>query len=1164
MVLAMALFTANWQMALGQGQRTTTGTEFMIAFMENLSNPTLEVFISGEPGTEILIDMPAESGATYSWIGKKTLGNEGYYQFKPLQGQVLNTGSGQSTKGVRIQSLSKDKEIAVFASNRISVSNDAALILPINSLGKEYVVASARGTNYSRKSEFAIVGVEDGETEIEIYTQVPAEGGAGLITPAHPENGGIPTIIRLKKGEVFQVQADVDLSGTIILGKENSVTGDDCQKFAVFGGNIFSLSCGPEQTINSKNKDAYASGGADHHFEQMKPVQSWGKDYVLVPFQQRTRDIVKVYAWQDSTVIFLDDNIEPLHEIKGGEDLGVAILNQGDYIPFYVNASEGGSSGKRKGTFIRANNPIQVAHHCVSKYCSGANPVASGDPYFIMENPVDQFLTKTRFAIFEGYSDMAYYLNVSFPLQDWGSVRYRAVGSSSWTYFPAANCYTVITPPGYDKYAFCYQNGLPPGAYEMESPTGQVGYISGYAGNFESFGYETGARMDPIYFNIGFIDPATNENISDTVRGDFHPDNSACPGKEMMFTIEDDQERYVYFTWDFGDGTTYTPTTNLGLHVEETDGDTVYHTYKDEGKYTIQISAAQDLSKCQAAVDVPPFDVALQSDKWSGPSPEGPLVVCPNATNRTYTIGEIPAEYETVFWEVLGAEQAWISEDSTTIGVDFGDVGYEGTEFVYIRIRGKDAGDYYTTDPDGQDPTDKMCWTYHDSIKVEIKRFAPEISVLGDGIICRTEISDEVFYESKFKDGGLDSVRFEWDVFLEDGTTLATEGLGGHYVLNRYVDLNQGDPGNIAGITMFNQRMGISWQPESWGKKFFIQTRPYFNPASGDCIDGDPSRQQEVFVYPDLTTAISLDFVSYPMAGQRDSHVNVRYEADALNFAGEERVDQPEVYIDRRLIDQFTGVALPGTEGEWARISPNTPFGAVEDAAIKPLSERYEYRIDYTDNCPDKPEQYYSEDFRTVFLEGFRAEDGGIENLKDGNFANLRWSLLGSWNGGTKEMEQELWRKVDNGDWEIIRTSTDLDAIYSLIPEVGEDGVFQSFKIKVILLEDGSVQKSVWSNEIKLDYIKVIYGTPIITPNGDGRNESLVIVNMNAHPVVGPKKIVIFNRWNQHVWDSEDYQQDWNGVNTKGERVPEGTYFYVVTDVSGGEVFKGAVTILWD
>lgn len=116
--------------------------------------------------------------------------------------------------------------------------------------------------------------------------------------------------------------------------------------------------------------------------------------------------------------------------------------------------------------------------------------------------------------------------------------------------------------------------------------------------------------------------------------------------------------------------------------------------------------------------------------------------------------------------------------------------------------------------------------------------------------------------------------------------------------------------------------------------------------------------------------------------------------------------------------------------------------------------------------------------------------------------------------------------------------------------------------------------------------VKPIYPNipDIITPNGDSFNEFLVIDDTgtppedNENPDSGDAKfgidadnekmlqdfyiqtsLIIFNRWGKKVYESENYQNDWNG-----EGLPDGVYFYVLkcTGFQSTDIFKGTVTIL--
>jgi gliding motility-associated-like protein len=70
-----------------------------------------------------------------------------------------------------------------------------------------------------------------------------------------------------------------------------------------------------------------------------------------------------------------------------------------------------------------------------------------------------------------------------------------------------------------------------------------------------------------------------------------------------------------------------------------------------------------------------------------------------------------------------------------------------------------------------------------------------------------------------------------------------------------------------------------------------------------------------------------------------------------------------------------------------------------------------------------------------------------------------------------------------------------------------------------------------------------------ITPNGDGKNESLVfrIIDKTSCPFNQEKSDVqIFNRWGDRVFHGEPYDNNWDGTGKNGEKLPVGVYYYVL------------------
>ncbi|CAM3475196.1 gliding motility-associated C-terminal domain-containing protein [Aquirufa ecclesiirivi] len=86
-------------------------------------------------------------------------------------------------------------------------------------------------------------------------------------------------------------------------------------------------------------------------------------------------------------------------------------------------------------------------------------------------------------------------------------------------------------------------------------------------------------------------------------------------------------------------------------------------------------------------------------------------------------------------------------------------------------------------------------------------------------------------------------------------------------------------------------------------------------------------------------------------------------------------------------------------------------------------------------------------------------------------------------------------------------------------------------------------------NKFRTENIETIGIIPQgITPNGDGKNDKLVIDG-----ILGLKnKLSIFNRWGNLVFEKENYTNDWGGEyltsesTSDGKLLPDGIYYYVI------------------
>lgn len=70
------------------------------------------------------------------------------------------------------------------------------------------------------------------------------------------------------------------------------------------------------------------------------------------------------------------------------------------------------------------------------------------------------------------------------------------------------------------------------------------------------------------------------------------------------------------------------------------------------------------------------------------------------------------------------------------------------------------------------------------------------------------------------------------------------------------------------------------------------------------------------------------------------------------------------------------------------------------------------------------------------------------------------------------------------------------------------------------------------------------------SPNSDGRNDEYEIRGIDAYP---DNELTVFNRWGSVVYNTTGYNNTWNGVSNQGNKLPDGTYF-VILSINGGEI----------
>lgn len=505
-------FAQNNSTALFAQNVSTEGKDFWLGFMENHETHQidLEIFISSTDTSSGIVEMPyynwSSSFTAYPGITAKVTVPTSY---------AMNKGSGSiSSKGIHITA---ENTVSVYALNKRYRSSDATVVLPSISLGRKYYAMAhmePNGGGPSLFSEILIVAISD-ETEIQIRPSVRTTNG---LTPGNPYK------IVLHEGQTYQLQSEFDLTGTLIetINAEQGA----CKSFALFGGNEWT-------------RIGQCNGAQDNLFEQMYPVNTWGKEFVSIPYKTRIGgDILKILASEDSTQISINNGTPK-------------IINAGNYISLLISDE----------AYIKSDKPISIGQFSRSQSCDGVE----ADPFFIMLSPIEQRLKSVTFNALDIHVVDRYYLNVIVPAE--GVERTFLDGSDISNLF--------YTHPYNRAYSYA-QIDIEEGNHTLECDKGFIANVYGY-GNIESFGYATGVSLQNLNLVIKSAEPGSDF----TSRKD-----STCMDDPIEFSVDGDSS-FTFFDWNFADG-------NFAS------GKVVTHSFSKTGFYPVKVTANTSQGACSS------------------------------------------------------------------------------------------------------------------------------------------------------------------------------------------------------------------------------------------------------------------------------------------------------------------------------------------------------------------------------------------------------------------------------------------------------------------------------------------------------------------------------------------------------------------------------------
>lgn len=498
--LCLLLFFVLGNGFFALAQLNTVGREFYIGFLQN-GRSLDSVNVQSEKAVLIITANEKSSGTIQTPLQTVSFelakGQRLIQEFDGMAEGLIHTESERvSQKFLHVISTGN---IAVHALNGRSYSTGGTVVLPVESLGLDYMVMSHHEKPFisnsslnhtTLESSMVIVGTA-ANTQVEIIPSVRTSTGV-------PANYSLKIV--LNEGESYQIKSDEDLTGTLVRVLNDNNT--NCKNVAVFAGNRMSSSgtCGTT---------------GDHFFQQTYPSKTWGNSFIHVPQKDRTSgEFVKVLALENGTRVAVNGVLK-------------TTLNAGKFIRLEF--------GKNEVASIETSKPSSVAVISKSGFCNEFFAASLGDPNFFSYSPNGQMIKEIQFStgiLFGRFNPkIDHFLNIIIPK-----------GASKKTLLNSQNISSQFKVVPGSNYEFA-QVQIPEGVNQLVNPEGFIAYAYG-SGQIESYGFVVGTGVESIQFETDTKYPF--EVIGEKV---------ACLDQLGTWEISPENKTYTEFTWSFGDNT---------------------------------------------------------------------------------------------------------------------------------------------------------------------------------------------------------------------------------------------------------------------------------------------------------------------------------------------------------------------------------------------------------------------------------------------------------------------------------------------------------------------------------------------------------------------------------------------------------------------------------
>ncbi|UPL47773.1 T9SS type B sorting domain-containing protein [Hymenobacter sublimis] len=194
----------------------------------------------------------------------------------------------------------------------------------------------------------------------------------------------------------------------------------------------------------------------------------------------------------------------------------------------------------------------------------------------------------------------------------------------------------------------------------------------------------------------------------------------------------------------------------------------------------------------------------------------------------------------------------------------------------------------------------------------------------------------------------------------------------------------------------------------------------------------------------------------------------------------------------------------------------------------------YEYRVDLTNACGTL---LSSTQHTTILTKATAAE---ATDTRQQGTVQVTWTAY----QGFTVQEYRVSRVADNGMAEQIAVVNGATLTYAL--PSSRSGFSQCFRVQAISTD--AVARTASSNDACVTFENKLGFYNIITPNADGKNDVLVIDNVQLYP---SNTLSVYNRYGKQVYETRNYRNNFGG-----EGCGNGVYYYLFK-LDNGTSYKG-------